>query len=278
MARPLRIEFPGAYYYIVQQANGFEKIFKSKEDSEIFFDYLQKAIIRYDLRLHSFLILPSSFHILLETIDANLSRAMHFLNTGFTMRYNALHKRHGHLFRGRYKAFLIQPGEFLCYMSRRCHLEPVNRKLAVLPEDYLLSSYRFMIDPDIRFQGLTTDAVLGYFDQDKTAASSIYKRFVESAIGKKDVTYEKNLHGGFILGSTDFVEWMKKSFMDGKDASEIPVIKKFQPAGPDPVRIKEIIDREFKEVRLKRKLSIYLIRKHTQHKLKNIAKLFLKNL
>ena len=140
MARPLRIEFPGAYYYIVQKSNGREKIFKKEEDCEIFFEYLRNAIIRYDLRLHSYLILPTSFHIMLETIDANLSKAMHYLNTGFTMRYNGRHKREGHLFRGRYKAFLIQPGEFLGYMSRRCHLEPVEQGLCHRPEDYPLSS------------------------------------------------------------------------------------------------------------------------------------------
>ena len=62
--------------------------------------------------------------------------------------------------------------------------------------------------------------------------------------------------------------------MEGKDASEIPVIKKFQTPGPDPARIKEIIDREFTDKRLKRKIGIYLTRKYSQHKLKSIAKLF----
>jgi hypothetical protein len=199
---------------------------------------------------------------------------MHYLNTGFSMRYNGKYKREGHLFRGRYQALVIQPGEFLCYMSRRCHLEPVLKNLASHPEEYPLSSYRYYIDTGVKFQGLTLDAILDFFDKDRMTAASIYKRFVESAIGKKDAIFEKNLHGGFILGSSEFVEWMKKSFMEGKDPSEIPVIKKFSPPGPDPLRIKEIVDREFANRRLKRKLGIYLIRKYSQHKLKDIAKLF----
>lgn len=274
MSRPLRIEFPGAYYYIIQKANGNEKIFKKEEDSAIFFEYLHNTIIRYDIRLHGFFIAPRIFHLLIETIDANLSKAMHYLNTGFSMRYNARHKREGHLFRGRYQSLIIQPGEFLCYMSRRCHLEPVIRGLTTHPEDYPLSSYRYFTDPSSRFQGLTVDTILSSFDKDRTMSAELYKRFVESAVGKKDTVFENNLRGGFILGSQEFVAWMKKSFMDGKDDSEIPVIKKFRAPGPDPARIKEIIDKKFPNTRIAKKIAVYLIRKYSQHKLKDIARLF----
>lgn len=274
MSRPLRIEFPGAYYSIIQKSNGSEKIFKENEDAEIFFEYLRNTIIRYDIRLHGFLIFPDAYLLLMETVDANLSRAMHYLNTAFTMKYNARHKREGHLFRGRYQSIIIQPGDFLCYISRKSHLEPVERGLAAHPEEYALSSYRYYVYPEIKFQGLTVDAILNYFDKDRVAASAMYKRFVESAIGKKDIMYEKNLHGGIILGSQDFVEWMKKSFMQGKDESEIPVIKKFQTPGPDPHRIKETVEQEISDRRLARKIGMYLIRKYSQHKLKDIAKMY----
>jgi putative transposase len=274
MSRPLRIEFPGAYYYVVQKANGHEKIFKKEADAEVFFEYLRNTIIRYDIRLHGFALLPDSCELLLETIDANLSKAMHYLSTGFSMRYNAGHRREGHLFRGRYKAIIVQPGEYLCYMSRRCHLSSVDRGLAQKPEEYAFSSYKYFIDPSQKFQGLTVDAILDTFDRDRATSAVLYKRFVESAVGKKDAFYETNLRGGFILGSQEFVDWMRKSFMEGKDASEMPVIKKFMPPGPDPARIKEVIDREFAVRRLQRRIGIYLARKYTQHKLRDIAKVY----
>ncbi|MCK5707600.1 MAG: transposase [Candidatus Aureabacteria bacterium] len=274
MSRPLRIEFPGAYYHILHKSNGNEKIFKGQEDCNIFFEYLHNTIIRYDIRLHCFVILPNAYHLLLETIDANLSRAMHYLSTGFSMKYNAAHRREGHVFRGRYKSTIIQPGDFLCYMSRKMHLEPLEKKLVTDPTEYPFSSYKYYVDDSSTFLGLTKDTVLSYFDKDLSSAAVLYKRFVEGSIGKKDLTFEKNLHGGIILGSNEFVEWMKKSFMEGKDSSEIPVLNKFKPPGPDPVRIKEIVEKEISNKRWARKIAIYLIRKYSQHKLKDIAKLF----
>ena len=45
MARPLRIEYPGAYYHVINRGNNQEKIFKNDRDREKFLQYLEKASV-----------------------------------------------------------------------------------------------------------------------------------------------------------------------------------------------------------------------------------------
>ena len=52
MARPLRIEYPGAYYHVINRGNNQEKIFKN--DREKFLQALEKASERFSIIFHTF--------------------------------------------------------------------------------------------------------------------------------------------------------------------------------------------------------------------------------
>ena len=52
MARPLRIEFPGAFYHVTSRGNERKAVFKTKRDREQFFEYLESATQRYDAVIH----------------------------------------------------------------------------------------------------------------------------------------------------------------------------------------------------------------------------------
>jgi hypothetical protein len=43
MTRPLRVEYPDAYYHVINRGNTQEKIFKNNRDKEKFLEYLEKA-------------------------------------------------------------------------------------------------------------------------------------------------------------------------------------------------------------------------------------------
>ncbi len=53
MARPLRVEYPGAYYHVINRGNNREKIFKNGRDKEKFLEYLQKANARFSVIIHT---------------------------------------------------------------------------------------------------------------------------------------------------------------------------------------------------------------------------------
>ena len=58
------------------------------------------------------------YHLLLETPNANLSRIMRHFNGVYTQRHNRLKHTDGPLFRGRYKAILVDKDAYLLQLSR----------------------------------------------------------------------------------------------------------------------------------------------------------------
>ena len=82
MARPLRIEFPGAFYHITSRGNERRDLFRSRDDRERFILYLESAIVRYGAVLHSYCLMTN--HLLLETPYGNLSAFMRYVNGAYT--------------------------------------------------------------------------------------------------------------------------------------------------------------------------------------------------
>jgi putative transposase len=107
MARPLRIEYPGAVYHVTSRGNEKRAIFKDDHDRENFLDTLRRLNKRYTSICHGYCLTGNHYHLLIETPDGNLSIGMGQLNGVYTQLFNKRHKRTGHLFQGSYKAILI---------------------------------------------------------------------------------------------------------------------------------------------------------------------------
>jgi REP element-mobilizing transposase RayT len=230
MARPLRVEYPGAYYHVINRGNNQEKIFKNDRDKEKFLEYLAKANQRFSIIIHTYCLMSNHFHLLVETPDPNLSMAMQWINVSYATYFNRKRGRHGHLFQGRFKAILIDADEYLKHLSRYIHLNPVRAKIVAIPSKYQWSSYAAFIGKLKTPSFLETDWLLSNFGKRKKEARRNYKAFVEAA----DITTVENPHkqltAGFILGDLDFVNWVKDSFLSGrKDEKEIPQLKKLKP-------------------------------------------------
>ena len=77
MGRPLRIEYPGALYHITSRGNERKKIFLDDGDRTTFLEILADYHRRYDIYIHSFVLMGNHYHLILETPHGNL------LNTDF---------------------------------------------------------------------------------------------------------------------------------------------------------------------------------------------------
>ena len=141
MARPLRVEYPGAYYHVMNRGNAGENIFENERDKERFLRYLEKAVERFSLIIHTYCLMDNHYHLLVETREPNLSVAIQWLNVSYAAYYNKRHQRVGHLFQGRFKAILIEADEYLKELSRYIHLNPVRAKTVTTPAEYPWSSY-----------------------------------------------------------------------------------------------------------------------------------------
>ena len=245
MARPLRVDYPGAYYHVINRGNNQENIFKNERDKEKFIEYLERACQRYSIIIHTFCLMRNHFHLLVETPEANLSAAMQWINVSYATYFNRKRQRNGHLFQGRFKAILIDADAYLKHLSRYIHLNPVRVKMVDTPAEYPWSSYPAFMGKQKILKSLQTDRLLSVFGNNKKTAVKNYKNFVEDVDIDTINNPGKKITSGFILGDTDFVNWVKDAFLHGmEDEKEIPQLRKLKPKiSPDV--IVQAVSKEF---------------------------------
>ncbi len=93
MARPLRIEYPGAWHHVMNRGRRAEKVFHDNQDRGMFVDLLEETVDTWNIRISAYCLMPNH-HILVQTPDANLSRSMRHINGVYTQRflYQNLHR------------------------------------------------------------------------------------------------------------------------------------------------------------------------------------------
>jgi putative transposase len=178
MARPLRIQFPGALYHVTSRGDRREKIFLSDHDRYAWLDILAVVCVRFGWVIHAYCQMGNHYHLVVETPDANLARGMRHLNGAYTQRFNYCHALVGHLFQGRYHAILIQRDAYLLALSRYVVLNPVRAGMVSTPDEWPWSSYRLMISSAPPPEWLDIDWLLSQFADDRGAAMSKYREFV----------------------------------------------------------------------------------------------------
>lgn len=203
MARPLRIEYPGAVYHVTSRGNARQNIFLDSKDREIFLNTLAGVVEEFNWLCHAYCLMDNHYHLLLETPDANLSRGMRQLNGVYTQIFNRRHDTFGHLFQGRYKAILVEKESYLLALSRYIVLNPVRAGKVKNVQDWPWSSYLATagIVPPPSF--LFTDWILSQFAAERNRARAIYTQFVKSWSG--DSPWD-SLRGQIYLGSEMFIK------------------------------------------------------------------------
>ena len=220
MARPLRIEFPGALYHVTSRGDGREVIYLDDQDRTIFLTVLAQVCDRFNWECHSFCLMGNHYHLLIETPDANLSQGMRQLNGVYTQRFNRSHGRVGHVFQGRYKSILVQKESYLLELSRYVVLNPVRAGMVRSAKDWPWSSYRSTAGLASVPDWLQVDWLLSCFGAQKVQAIEKYREFVSG--GKGQPKPWQNLRNQIFLGDEEFVEEMQRKLEDDKDLSEIP--------------------------------------------------------
>ncbi len=205
MTRPLRIQFPGAYYHVFSRGNERKDVFRTDDDRDLFLANLAECCDRFDVAVHSYCLMSNHIHLLIETKGPDLSDFMKRLLGVYTLRFNRIHKRTGHLFQGRYKAYLVEKDAYLLQLSRYIHLNPVKASMCEDPASYPWSSMRFFLKKDAP-RYLERSYLLGQFDSPQN-----YRRFVLEGMKGEMVDPFKSLIAGAILGSRDFADKFKSN-------------------------------------------------------------------
>jgi len=219
MARPLRIEYPGAVYHITSRGNDKKAVFKDDQDRETFLKILAHVNKRYHWLCHAYCLMDNHYHLMIETPDGNLALGMRQLNGVYTQARNKRYNKTGHLFQGRYKAILIQKDTHLLEVCRYVVLNPVRARMVEKPEDWRWSSFRATAGKEAALPCLTTDWILGQFSRTRAKAEKEYRQFVQWGIGKETIWNE--VKGQTLLGEDDFIDSLAEHIKRHKDIPEI---------------------------------------------------------
>lgn len=146
MSRDLRIQYPSAWYQVMNRGLNRRRIFKDDSHRELFLEFLSAIHNRYGMEIHAYCLMSNHYHLLIHTLKRNISQAMRHLNSLYTKGFNRREKRDGPLFRGRYKAILIEAEHCGLELSRYLHMNRVAAKICLHPEDYRWSSYKELKD------------------------------------------------------------------------------------------------------------------------------------
>lgn len=205
MARPLRIEYPGAVYHVITRGNNRQAIFTDERDRITYLQKLGAYCEGKEVHLLCYCLLSNHVHLLLETPLGNLSKLMQPLQTSYTLYFNRRHRRMGHVFAQRYKALVVDRDNYLLQVSRYIHLNPVGAKLVQHPQDYRWSSYRAYLKTR-KDAGVHRALILGQFAGRMSQRIWRYREFVEGTLEARGRWSQMPIRKQVFVGDEDFVE------------------------------------------------------------------------
>jgi REP element-mobilizing transposase RayT len=217
MARSLRTDFAGALHHVTSRGNERRPVFYDDRDRERFLTFLDETARRFGWSVTAYVLMTNHFHLVVQTPEASLSRGMHWLNTKYVVWFNRRHQRSGHLFGGRFKAFLIDKEAYFTTVLRYVVLNPVRAKMVERPEDYRWSSYRATAGLESAPEWLDLKAALSPFAPQTELAQAYYREFVTLRIASEERLWDQVINGIY-LGTESWAKSIRK-FIDSKPRS-----------------------------------------------------------
>lgn len=239
MARPLRIEFPGAIYHVMSRGNARQAICLDERDYGRLRDDLEDTVLRCGWELFAFTFMPNHFHLFFRTPRPNLSSGMQRLLSTYANQFSRCHHRPGHLFQGRFKGELIEDETYFWTVSRYIHLNPVRgkRPLARHPREWAWSSYSGYGDRRKRLAWIAYDALLEAWrgTSGGTDPAAAYRKYVEQGIEDPPENPLAKAAHGWLLGGGEFVDRIRGLMKSPRFADEVPRSRTLQAIGVETV-------------------------------------------
>ncbi|MBX9868677.1 MAG: transposase [Burkholderiaceae bacterium] len=218
MSRPLRLELAGGLYHITSRGDRREDIFLDDDDREYWLATLAQVCQRHHWVCHAWCQMSNHYHLIIETVEANLSQGMRQLNGVYTQSMNRKHRRVGHVFQGRYKAIMVEKDAYLLELARYVVLNPIRARMVKDINDWRWSSYPAMIGIEASPPWLQTNWLLGQFGKQRKRAIARYMDFVREGVGLPSIW--DALRSQVFLGRDEFLERMQD--LIDPDRAEIP--------------------------------------------------------
>jgi putative transposase len=284
MSRPLRVLFNNAWYHVMNRGAAHATIFYNNDDYQTFVNIFQQLHSRYRFEIHAYCLMPNHYHLLVRTPLPNLSEGMRHLNSQYTRFHNLKHKKDGALFRGRYKAILVDAENYLLRVSRYIHLNPVKAGLTSHPSKYRWSSYQFYARKIVPPDWFYTAEILSRFGTKQQ--KNKYSLFVVEKTDQELETFYRKAKLLPVLGSDIFRKQIDQTILthmlpireipDQKNACFMPDLQKICRLVAEYYHVSpEILYMvSHKKGNLPRTIAIYLAAELSSLKFKTIADFF----
>jgi len=278
MARPLRIQYPGAVYHVMNRGGSRQKIFIEKQDYEAFLKTIGEIHERWGVELFAYCLMGNHYHICLRTPEGNLSRVMRHLDGLYTQRFNRIHRRDGALLRGRYRAIVVDEDAYMAQVVRYIHLNPLAAGLVGEPQGYGWSSHRFYLRPKEAPKWLQIEEVMGEF-----ASITAFHGFVVEGNEQALEEFYKKGRQSPVLGDEEFRQRLieKPLRVDREHprherAAVRPSVDKVLKALAKiyRVKVKDLLTAKRGKQNEARKVGMYLIKELCDLRLQEIAERF----
>jgi REP element-mobilizing transposase RayT len=258
------------------------EVFVEDRDREQFFSLIGELTRLWGLKVHAYCLMDTHYHLLLQTSKAELSRAMRHLDGIYTLKFNRVHGRDGPLFRGRYKAILIDVEEYFSAVARYIHRNPVDAGVVRDIGEYKWSSHRGYLDRRKSPDWLDTETLLARFGKGRRGVKE-YEAFMGCRVEKELREFYRETFQRPILGGKAFVEWVKKKIgQRAKVEEEKPQSRRVFGLGLQEIvgatarvygkRIEELGKKRRGYENEARAMAMYLCRTLGGHKLTEIGK------
>jgi putative transposase len=141
MPRRARNLEPGNYYHLYNRGNNRQNIFFERDNYLYFLRQFRHYVADTTVQVVAYCLMPNHYHILIYLQEDSLSAAMHRFTMSYTKAINRRYQKCGSLFQGRFQTLHVGSDDYLLYLTRYIHLNPVKAGFVVKPEDWEFSSY-----------------------------------------------------------------------------------------------------------------------------------------
>lgn len=228
-------------YHVTARGDRQEAIYEDDQDRRVYLEILGDVVERFRWICYAYCLMGNHYHLVIETLEGNLSKGMRQLNGVYTQVSNRRHRRVGHIFQGRYKAILVDQDAYWLEVSRYVVLNPVRAGMVKEPGSWQWSSYNATVGVQSPPDWLKVDGLLAQFGQKRGFARRRYKSFVEQGIGRESLWSE--LTHQIFLGDERFVE-RTQARVDDEEMEDVN-IPRAQRRGPAPPL--KLIENQYKE-------------------------------
>jgi REP element-mobilizing transposase RayT len=140
MARKQRITYPG-YYHIINRGVERRSIFLEDEDYDKFLDCIKEMLKKFNITLHTYCLMTNHYHLLLQTHEENISKAIQYLNSYYSIYFNRKYRRTGHLWQGRFLSYFLYDDEQSWIVAKYIERNPIEAKMVKYINHYRYQSF-----------------------------------------------------------------------------------------------------------------------------------------